>query len=375
MSCINIDPCQTQQATSCNNDHAFQAALTKASCEPQHQSAGAPLPQSREACAPQPQPSPAPQPGDCSTLTSEISDLQSEVAQLKSELTNLLGSKDQCGPGQSSGGTSGGSSAHGGGSCDNQGSQGSDNCGNSHQTNWGNSNWGGNDNACNNTPADWCGSNWGGNYQNNNNQSVNWGGSNWAPQGNDCSGSHGSGDHCGGADQNGGSNGGDNCSGNHQHGMSTNVSTTNNGSTGSVTFGNDQITFDKSNSSITVKDTCTGETTTIWGDPHVTSPDGTSESYNGNLSFNLGNGTTLTVLTADGSNNAITTAGTGTAGVVGQNAYSNTAIISNGHETVTVNNISQANTSSLTMSEAQGPATTTADATALNEVNKEWVAA
>ena len=78
---------------------------------------------------------------------------------------------------------------------------------------------------------------------------------------------------------------------------------------------------------------CNCEKTTVWGDPHITSPDGKGTTVNGNFTFNLGNGTVVTCVTNNGAQD-----GAGVEqGTVGHNSYVTQVVVTDGNYTATLN--------------------------------------
>jgi len=101
---------------------------------------------------------------------------------------------------------------------------------------------------------------------------------------------------------------------------------------GTLTQGN--YTFEFKGNTLTMTDNCSGEKTTVWGDPHITNPDGTTSSVDGNFTFNLPDGTKVTVVTSNGSQSGAKVED----GVNAHNSYATQVVVSNGQYTSTLNN-------------------------------------
>ena len=100
----------------------------------------------------------------------------------------------------------------------------------------------------------------------------------------------------------------------------------------SIDLGRYSLDLNKSNSSILLTNKQTGDTTKIWGDPHITT-NGTSGTFNGSLTFALPDHTKVTV-------------GTQAKGSV---SYADQLTITQGNKAYVVNGLSQANSNPLTV--------------------------
>ncbi len=107
----------------------------------------------------------------------------------------------------------------------------------------------------------------------------------------------------------------------------------------SVDLGKYQLDFDKKDSSINMRDKATGDTTKIWGDPHIDMHDGTADKksgmFNGPLTFNLPDHTKVTVGTKSSGNAAV--------------SYADQVTITRGNDAYQVNGLSEKNSSGLTV--------------------------
>jgi hypothetical protein len=107
----------------------------------------------------------------------------------------------------------------------------------------------------------------------------------------------------------------------------------------SVDLGAYQLNFDKKDSSITMRNNSTGDTTKIWGDPHIDLHDGTAKKtsgmFNGPMTFNLPDNTKVTVSTASGGNSGIT--------------YADKVTITRGKDAYQVSGLSEKNSSPLSI--------------------------
>ncbi|MFM0673721.1 DUF1521 domain-containing protein [Paraburkholderia sediminicola] len=104
------------------------------------------------------------------------------------------------------------------------------------------------------------------------------------------------------------------------------------GNKSSIDLGNYKVNLNKSDSSILLTDKKTGETTKVWGDPHIDS-NGKSSMFKGPLTFDLPGGTKMTV---------------GTQGN-GNVTYADRLTITNGNNAYQVNGLSEKNSSPLTV--------------------------
>ena len=107
----------------------------------------------------------------------------------------------------------------------------------------------------------------------------------------------------------------------------------------SVDLGAYQLNFDKKDSSITMRNNSTGDTTKIWGDPHIDLHDGTSKKtsgmFNGPMTFNLPDNTKVTVSTKSGGNSGVT--------------YADQVTITRGKDAYQVSGLSEKNSSPLSI--------------------------
>lgn len=306
-----------------------------------------------------------------SDLKQEVADLSNQVADLKNELCDLLNQeKSNCGTqaggnqggncaptggnngGQNAGncGTSHSSSdcgsttsSHQSGSCNTGHTSSNDNCGSSWQsTNWGNSHFSNGDCGLGNFGnVDWCNSNFG--YHPTGDCGlghVNWSNSNWGAT--SCNGS----------------------SSGHQTSNCGNPTTSGNTLTwGDYSF---QLCGTSDNgATLTMTNKCTGETTTVWGDPHITSPDGTVQSVNGNFTFDLPNGLQVTVVATNGTQSGATVEN----GCVGHNSYVTEVQITDGGRTAVLkpDTTPVVNCGDTVADSSKG--------VELKETNREWAAA
>jgi len=110
----------------------------------------------------------------------------------------------------------------------------------------------------------------------------------------------------------------------------TNTQVANNNA--SIDLGDYDIGLSKSNSSISLTNEKTGDTTQIWGDPHITT-DGTTGMFNGSMTFDLPGNTKVTV-------------GTQAQGSV---SYADQVTITQGNNAYVVNGLSQNDSNPLTV--------------------------
>ncbi|HEY3596813.1 MAG TPA: DUF1521 domain-containing protein [Paraburkholderia sp.] len=112
-----------------------------------------------------------------------------------------------------------------------------------------------------------------------------------------------------------------------------------NGNKATVDLGQYQLDFDKKDSSINMRDKATGDTTKIWGDPHIDMHNGTADKksgmFNGPLTFNLPDNTKVTVGTKSSGNAAV--------------SYADQVTITRGKDAYQVNGLSEKNSSGLTV--------------------------
>ena len=99
------------------------------------------------------------------------------------------------------------------------------------------------------------------------------------------------------------------------------------------------LTFNKSNSSMEITD-AQGNTTTIWGDPHMIENGQTVGTFYGPMTFQLSDGTQISVDTKAG------TEGTGV-------TYANQVTITRGSNAVVINNLDQESSAPLTATSSQ----------------------
>lgn len=100
----------------------------------------------------------------------------------------------------------------------------------------------------------------------------------------------------------------------------------------SIDLGNYKIDLNKSDSSLLLTNSKTGDKTRIWGDPHIDT-NGTSAMFNGSMTFNLPDRTKITV-------------GTQAQGCV---TYADKVTITRGNSAYVVNGLSQRDSNSLTV--------------------------
>jgi hypothetical protein len=100
----------------------------------------------------------------------------------------------------------------------------------------------------------------------------------------------------------------------------------------SIDLGDYDLALNKSDSSISLTNEKTGNTTKIWGDPHITT-NGTTGMFNGSLTFNLPDKTKVTV-------------GTQAQGAV---SYADQVTITQGNKAYVVNGLSQLDSNPLTV--------------------------
>lgn len=313
-------------------------------------------------------------------LKQEVADLSHQVADLKNELSDLL-SHEKANCGTQTGGNQGGTCAPtGGNQGGNQGGQAGD-CGSTpssstcapthtHQGDHchtghghtGSGHTGSNDNC----GSSWQPTNWGNSHFSNGSCGlgdfghVNWGNSNFGyhPTG-DCGLGHVNWSNSNwGATSCNGSNGG------HQTSNCGKPTTSGNTLTwGDYSF---QLCGTAGNgATLTMTNKCSGETTTVWGDPHITSPDGTVQTVNGNFTFDLPNGLQVTCVASNGTQSGATVEN----GCIGHNSYVTEVQITDGCETAVLKPDA---------TPVVNCGDTVADASkglALKETNKEWVAA
>lgn len=99
-----------------------------------------------------------------------------------------------------------------------------------------------------------------------------------------------------------------------------------------IDLGNYKLDLNKKDSSMLLTDKKSGETTKVWGDPHIDS-NGTSNLFNGPLSLNLSDGTKITV-------------GTQAKGNV---SYADKLTITKGNDAYLVNGLSEKDSNPLTV--------------------------
>ncbi|MFM0054163.1 DUF1521 domain-containing protein [Paraburkholderia phytofirmans] len=99
-----------------------------------------------------------------------------------------------------------------------------------------------------------------------------------------------------------------------------------------IDLGNYKLDLNKKDSSMLLTDKKSGETTKIWGDPHIDS-NGTSNMFKGPLTLNLSDGTKITV---------------GTQGK-GNVSYADKLTITNGNDAYVVNGLSEKDSNPLTV--------------------------
>lgn len=102
-----------------------------------------------------------------------------------------------------------------------------------------------------------------------------------------------------------------------------------------IDLGNYKLDLNKKDSSMLLTDKKSGETTRVWGDPHIDS-NGTSNLFNGPLTLNLSDGTKITV---------------GTQGK-GNVSYADKLTITKGNDAYVVNGLSEKDSNPLTVQHA-----------------------
>lgn len=112
------------------------------------------------------------------------------------------------------------------------------------------------------------------------------------------------------------------------------------GNKASIDLGNYKLAFDKADSSMVMTNAKTGDTTKIWGDPHIdqhtNSASKTSAMFNGPMTFQLPDNTKITVGTQPGANNKSVT-------------YADQVTITHGNQAYQVSGLSQQNASGLSV--------------------------
>lgn len=120
--------------------------------------------------------------------------------------------------------------------------------------------------------------------------------------------------------------------GNGRMGGQPGWTSTQSGNKASIDLGNYTLDLNKSNSSMLLTNKQTGDTTRVWGDPHIDT-NGMSATFNGPVTFNLPDRTKITV-------------GTQAKGSV---SYADQLTITNGNRAYTVSGLSQADKSPLSI--------------------------
>ncbi|MFM0237773.1 DUF1521 domain-containing protein [Paraburkholderia phytofirmans] len=120
----------------------------------------------------------------------------------------------------------------------------------------------------------------------------------------------------------------DRCAGQQDNWSNTQV----NDNKSTIDLGNYKLDLNKKDSSMLLTDKKSGETTKVWGDPHIDS-NGTSNMFNGPLSLNLSDGTKITV---------------GTQGK-GNVSYADKLTITKGNDAYLVNGLSEKDSNPLTV--------------------------
>ncbi|GAB2905499.1 hypothetical protein GCM10027093_49360 [Paraburkholderia jirisanensis] len=99
----------------------------------------------------------------------------------------------------------------------------------------------------------------------------------------------------------------------------------------SIDLGDYQLNLDKKDSSITMRNNRTGDTTKIWGDPHIDLHDGTankaSGTFKGSTTLNLNDNTKVTVTPKPDGNSAVT--------------YADQVTITNGKDSIQISGLSE----------------------------------
>jgi hypothetical protein len=107
----------------------------------------------------------------------------------------------------------------------------------------------------------------------------------------------------------------------------------------SVDLGKYTLDFNKSDSSMTMRNKSTGDTTKVWGDPHIDLHDGTANKtsgmFNGPMTFNLPDSTKVTVSTKSGGNASV--------------SYADQVTITRGNQAYQVSGLSEKNSNPLTV--------------------------
>lgn len=129
-----------------------------------------------------------------------------------------------------------------------------------------------------------------------------------------------------------GSNGGSKCGNERNGGQQSSWTSTQTDNKASIDLGKYTIDLNKSDSSMLLTNKKTGDTTLVWGDPHIDT-NSTSAMFNGPLTFNLPDQTKITV-------------GTQAQGSV---SYADQLTITNGNRAYTVNGLSQIDSSPLSV--------------------------
>ncbi|HVE09275.1 MAG TPA: DUF1521 domain-containing protein [Paraburkholderia sp.] len=104
---------------------------------------------------------------------------------------------------------------------------------------------------------------------------------------------------------------------------------------GSVDLGKYALDFNKKDSSMTMRDKASGDATKIWGDPHLSMHGKDVGLFNGPMTFNMNDGTKVTVGTAKGGNASTT--------------YADNVTITKGNQAYQVTGLSEKSGSPLTI--------------------------
>jgi hypothetical protein len=128
------------------------------------------------------------------------------------------------------------------------------------------------------------------------------------------------------------SNNGGKCGNDRNSGGQSSWTSTQTDNKASIDLGKYQIDLNKCDSSMLLTNKKTGDTTRVWGDPHIDT-DGTSAMFNGPLTFNLPDRTKITV-------------GTQAQGSV---SYADQLTITNGNRAYTVSGLSQIDSNALSV--------------------------
>lgn len=112
------------------------------------------------------------------------------------------------------------------------------------------------------------------------------------------------------------------------------------GNKASIDLGDYKLNFDKADSSMSMTNTKTGDTTKVWGDPHIdqhaNSSSKTSAMFNGPMTFQLPDNTKVTVGTQPGTNNKSV-------------SYADQVTITHGNQAYQVTGLSQQNSAGLSV--------------------------